>query len=170
MNIYDAIKTLRPGDAIGYEGYELVRWFTNGRAGHVAVYWGMGFYELKKFIPDVEGGPVVITADPHIGGVGFTALDDVDEIVWIRRPRALFDITAALTTIQPYLGKPYSWSNSLNDAGLWAPSNGGLNCSHTSALVMQGGGCPQFDPEYNLAQIEPAHFETTYQSTEIWKR
>ena len=168
--IEQAVSDLVPGAIIGYEGFDIVRWFTNGAAGHVAVYIGRGSFTLTTFTPDDSKGPVVVTADPTIGGVGFCALNDWNEIVWIRQPWAPLDLGPALTAIKPYLGQPYSWSNTLGDGGIWVPANGGLNCSHTSALVMAGGGSPQFDPDYNLAQIEPAHFETSYESTSIWTR
>ena len=145
---------LQPGDIVGFPGLAIVRWKTTGQAGHVVVY---------------VGGGMCVTANPE-AGVNNYALATQGNPVWVRRPTRPVNLDAALAWFAGMRGLPYGWDDIFADAGFEIDGKGGaMDCSHTSAAFLQKGDAPQFDPSCNLALITPAHFESTYESYQVWR-
>jgi uncharacterized protein YycO len=144
---------LEVGDIIGFAGEAIVRWKTDGQAGHVGVYIG--------------NGKVVTSLTEH--GVCVADLSHNGEAVWVRRTKVHFDLEAAMEWFKTVEGLPYGWEDIEVNAGIPMFGEGkGLNCSHVSAVFLEKGNAPQFDPMFNAHKITPEHFETSYQSVEIW--
>lgn len=142
---------LKPGHILGFAGEAIVRWETDGAAGHVGVYVGDG---------------MVLTSLTGTG-VGIYPLAANGTLIWVREPDTAPDVPAGLAAIKPLIGVPYGWCDDIGDIGL--PNSGkGINCSHITAVALEAMGTPQFDPTFNKAKITPAHFETSYESKQVW--
>jgi len=144
---------LQFGDIIGFKGMALVRWKTDGRAGHVAVYTAQG----NVFTSETKDG------------VGIYKLSAQGDPVWIRRPKAALN-PSALDWANTVTGRPYGWRDDIGVALGEADESTvtSMNCSHSSCLFLLHAGAPQFDPAFDPARVTPEHFETTYESEEIW--
>ena len=152
---------LLPGDILGFSGEAVVRWKTDGLAGHVAVYIG--------------GGKVVTSLTAT--GVGIYDLSQNGTLVWVRRPLRSFDLDAALAWFKTVEGTPYGWTDISAVADIKAISElvakitgqKGMDCSHTSTMFLTAGDCKQhrFDARA-AADITPADFEISIGSIQIW--
>ena len=134
---------LQPGDVLLYRGWWIVRHVTNSDVGHAAVYIGNG---------------QVATADtPH--GVNTYPADKLDEVVYVLRPLAPFDLQAALKWFATVIGRPYGWSDDFADINLAldAPvdNDATMNCSHTSAHLLAAGACPVVATGFDLREVTP---------------
>lgn len=146
---------LMPGDILGYKGMAIVRWKTDGKAGHVAVYIGDG---------------QCVTALTN-GGVGIYPLSVQGDLVWVRRPSGSFNLQTALDWFARVDGKKYGWDDIAGVAGLHQIQQGNddqMDCSDTSSSFLEAGNAAQFDPAYDHEAITPRDFETTALSVEIW--
>ena len=144
---------LRPGMVLGFKGEAIVRWKTDGLAGHVAVYIG--------------NGNVVTALTNH--GVGQYPLSIQGELVWVRQPANSFDLDKAMAWLNTVSGAKYGWNDIANVAGFTVHQSGNneMDCSDTSAHFLEAGGCPQFDLTYDKGSITPRDFETSIQSTRL---
>lgn len=153
--------TLQPGDILGFAGEAVVRWKTDGIAGHVGVAIG--------------GGKVVTSLTKT--GVGIYDFDQNGTLVWVRRPWRSFDLDAALAWLKTVQGTPYGWTDISAVADIKAISElvakitgqKGMDCSHTSTMFLTAGDCKQhsFDAR-PAADITPADFEISIGSIQIW--
>ncbi len=147
---------LLPGDMIGYNSQSFIMrvetWKTDGLAGHVVVYIGNG---------------QTITAQPK-GGVDYYPFE-ADNVVWVRRPKAIFDLDQAGVWFKANaLGEVYGWTDIEIVSGVQVGTPKGMDCSHTVAAFLEAGGAPQFDIVFDKSRITPRDFELSFESTPIW--
>ena len=149
---------LLPGDILGFKGEAIVRWKTDGRAGHVAVY---------------VGNNNVVTALTNTG-VGQYPLTIQGTLVWVRRPVGAFNLANAMAWFTKVSGTNYGWDDIEKVADLPIPlpvsqsNDEDMDCSDTCSHFEEAGGTSQFDPKYDKGSITPRDFETTIMSKEIW--
>lgn len=152
---------IQPGDILGFEGEEVVRWKTDGLAGHIAI--------------SIGGGKVITSLTAT--GVGIYDLTQNGTPVWVRRPVQPFNLTAALAWFKTVEGTPYGWVDIGAVTDIKAISQivekltgkKGMDCSHTVTLCATAGGCPQHSFDTRPASdVTPADFEISIGSTELW--
>jgi hypothetical protein len=148
---------LLPGDILGFKGLAIVRWKTDGKAGHVAVYVGDGN---------------VITALTN-GGVAQYPLAIQGDLVWVRRPTGTFDLAKAMEWFVKVRGEKYGWDDIANVAGIKQIQQGNddeMDCSDTASNLLQAAGVPQFGTAYDKESITPRDFEIVHESlsVQVW--
>lgn len=144
---------MKPGTILGFKGEAIVRWKTDGLAGHVAVV--------------VDDDNVVTSLT--IYGVGIYPLEIQGEHVWTRELISTFDLDKAMEWFKSVEGQKYGWDDIAKVAGFTVhqSEDSTMDCSHTSAAFLEAGGCPQFDPAYDKGSITPRDFETSIQSKRV---
>jgi len=144
---------LVPGMILGFKGEAIVRWKTDGLAGHVAVYIG--------------DGNVITSLTNH--GVGIYPLTIQGELVWIRGLHNIIKMDKALDWFKSVSGETYGWDDIAKVAGfsVHQSEDNTMDCSDTCAHFLEAGGCPQFDTLYDKGSITPRDFETSIMSERL---
>jgi len=144
MNIFD---NLQPGDWLGYHHKSLlaeaIYLRTGGLATHCAVYCGNGR---------------VVTSLEH--GVNYYPVD-TDGLVIVRRPVVPFNDDLADSIFKSSIqGRPYGIWDCIKDTFPDIPDHSdGMNCSHSSAAYLIGGGVICFADDFDLSAITPRDFQ-----------